>query len=124
LFGKMRERLHRRDKEGEAARRDDAHPTPVGDGGAPHEPSPEHIADHHLDPKIERANYESTHSRSHGSGSLKNEARVEPADAAAAPASTNGPAVGADKAHKSGELHTRDESDAGTHSPDRPKSDS
>jgi hypothetical protein len=37
---------------------------------------------------------------------------------------TNGTAPGADKAHKSGELHAQDEADAGAHSPDRPKSDS
>ena len=81
------------------------------------------VADHHVDPKIERANYESTHSSSRGSGSLKNEARVEIADGAAAPAATNGTATGVDKGHKSGELHAQDDSDADAHSPERPKSD-
>jgi phosphate acyltransferase len=124
LFGKMRERLHRREKEGEAAKHDDAHPAPASGTGSLAEPAPEQIADHHVDPKIERANYESTHSSSPGSGPLKNEARVEIADGAAPPASTNGTASGADKGHKSGELHAQDDSDAGAHSPDRPKSDS
>jgi hypothetical protein len=82
----------------------------------------EHGADHHVDPKIERANYESTHSSSRGSGALKNEVRAEAADGAAAPASTNGTASGGDKSHKSGELHSQGEADP--HSPDRPKSDS
>ena len=85
---------------------------------------PEHGADHHVDPKIERANYESTHSSSRGSGSLKNEVRIETADVAATPVSTNGTAPSVDKSHKSGELHTQDESDADAHSPERPKSDS
>ncbi len=51
------------------------------------------------DPKIERANYESTHFRSQGSGSLKNDGHVEAADVEAAPTPTNGTAQGADKAH-------------------------
>jgi phosphate acyltransferase len=124
LFGKMRERLHRRDKEGDVARRDESHPSGAGTGPLSEEP---HAPDYHLDPKIERANYESTHSRSQGSGqlkatsgSLKKEPRVEPTDAANAP-STNGAAPTADKAKKSGELRA-DESD--THSSDRPKSES
>jgi len=123
LFGKMRGRLQRREKEGEAAKHDDSHPVASGTGSL-REPAPEHGADHHVDPKIERANYESTHSRPHESGSPKNEARIETADAAAAPVATNGSAPGADKSHKSGELHTQDESEAEVHSPDRPKSDS
>jgi hypothetical protein len=86
---------------------------------------PEQGAEHHPDAaKIERANYESTHSRSRGSGPLKNEARVETADVAVPPASTNGTATTADKSHKSGELHAQDESDAGAKSPERPKRDS
>ena len=122
LFGKMRERLHRREKEGEAAKHDDAHPASSGTGSLS-EPPPEHVADHHVDPKIERANYESSHSSSRGSGSLKNEARVEIADGAAVPAATNGTATGVDKGHKSGELHAQDDSDADARSPERPKSD-
>jgi fatty acid synthesis protein len=117
LFGKMRERLHRRDKEAEAGKRDESRPSGGGTGPLREEP---HAPDYHLDPKIERANYESTHSRSPGSGSLKKEPRVEPIDAANAP-STNGAAATADKAKKSGELR-EDESD--THSSDRPKSES
>ena len=123
LFGKMRGRLHRREKEGEAAKHDESHPVASGTGPL-REPVPEHGADHHVDPKIERANYESTHTRPRGSGSLKNEARNETADVTATPVSTNGTAPGADKSHKSGELHTTDESDADARSPDRPKSDS
>jgi hypothetical protein len=115
--------LHRRDREGDMPRRDESHPPPASDTGALREP-PEPAADHHLDPKIERANYESTHSRSHDSGSLKNDAHVESAVVEAAPTPTNGTATGADKAHKSGELHPPDEADAGAHAPDRPKSDS
>ena len=118
LFGKMRERLHRRDREGEPARRDDSRPARTGDGGV----SPTQGADHHVDPKIERANYESAHSRLHGSGSLEDEARVESTDATST--SPNGTAAAPDKAHKSGELRTQGESDAGEHLPDRPKSDS
>jgi hypothetical protein len=121
LFGKMRERLHRRDKEGEAARHDDSHRAPASGTGPLREGSPEHGADHHVDPKIERANYESTHSRSHDSGSLKDEARTESADP---PTSTNGTTPGVDKARKSGELRTQDQSDAGAHTPDRPKGES
>ena len=128
LFGKMRDRLQRREKEGEAPRRDDAkrddsHP-PVSGTGPLREPSLDHSGDHHADPKIERANYESTHSRSRGSGPLKNEARVEPAEGAATPASTNGTAPSIDKAHKSGELHTQGEPDPGAKPSERPKSDS
>jgi glycerol-3-phosphate acyltransferase PlsX len=124
LFGKMRERLHRREKEGEAPKHDESHPVASGTGSL-HEPPPEDGADHHVDPKIERANYESTHSRPRGSGSLKNEARTETAEVAATPVSTNGTTPGADKSHKSGELHPQDESDAAdVRSPDRPKSDS
>ncbi len=125
LFGKMRGRLHRREKEGEAARRDESHPVASGTGSLA-EPLPEHgaehHADHHVDPKIERANYESTHSRPRGSGLLKNEAPIETSDAAATPVSTNGTASGGDKLHKSGELHSPAEAEP--HSPDRPKSDS
>jgi hypothetical protein len=123
LFGKMRGRLHRREKEGEAAKHDDAHPAASGTGSL-REPSPEHGADHHVDPKIERANYESTHTRPRGSGSLKNEARIETADVTTTPAPTNGTAPGADKSHKPDEPHTQDESVAEPRSPDRPKSDS
>jgi hypothetical protein len=124
LFGKMRERLHRREKEGEGGKPDDSHPASSGTGSL-REPLPEQGAEHHPDAaKIERANYESTHSRPRGSGSLKNEARVETADVAVPPASTNGTATTADKSHKSGELHEQDESDAGAKSPERPKSDS
>jgi phosphate acyltransferase len=124
LFGKMRGRLHRREKEGEAAKhddakRDDSHPAASGTGPL-REPSPEHGADHHPDPKIERANYESTHLR----GSLKNEARIETADPSATQTSTNGSTPVADKSHKSGELHPQGEPDAGAKSSDRPKSDS
>lgn len=123
LFGKMRERLHRRDKEGEAARRDDSHPAPASGTGPLREPVPEHGAERHPDAaKIERANYESTHSRSRDNDSHRNEVRVESTDAVTSPTTTNGAA--ADKAHKSGELHPQNESDAGAHSPDRPKGDS
>jgi glycerol-3-phosphate acyltransferase PlsX len=121
LFGKMRGRLHRREKEGDAVKHEESHPVASGTGSLA-EPSPEHVADHHVDPKIERANYESTHSRPRGSGSLKNDARVETSDAAATPVTTNGNAPGADKSHKSGELHSH--GDADPHSPDRPKWDS
>jgi phosphate acyltransferase len=125
LFGKMRERLHRRDKEGEAARRDESQPAAVSDAVEAQDAPLELAADVTPDAaKIARANYESTHSRSHGSGSLKSEARADSADSAAPPPSTNGTAAGADKTHKSGELHAQDESDAAAHSPDRPKSDS
>jgi glycerol-3-phosphate acyltransferase PlsX len=52
LFSKMRERLHRRDREGDA------------DGNR--EPAPEHVNERSPDElKIERAKYESTHSSSH-----------------------------------------------------------
>jgi hypothetical protein len=122
LFGKMRERLHRREKEAEAAKQEESQPAP--EAATTHEPPPEHAAENHVDPKIERANYESTHSRARGSGSLKNEARIETADVAAAPASTNGTAASADKSHKSGELHTQNEPEADAHLPERPKSDS
>jgi len=121
LFGKMRGRLQRREKEGEPARRDDSHPVASGTGSLA-EPPPEHGADHHVDPKIERANYESTHSRPRGSGPLKNETRTDASDAAATPVSTNGTSQGADKSHKSGELHSQGEADP--HSPERPKGDS
>ncbi len=125
LFGKVRERLHRRDKEAETLKRDDSHPTPDRDTGAVHETSSEHGADHQADAaKIERADYESTHSRSRDRDSPKNEARVQSADGGAASAPWNGTAPGADKTHKSGELHSQDKSDAGAHSADRPKSDS
>jgi glycerol-3-phosphate acyltransferase PlsX len=125
LFGKMRERLHRRDREGrdregEASRRDDSQPAP-SDTGPLREPSSEH-GEYYADAaKIERANYESTHSRSHDSGSLRNEARSGSTDAS----SVNGAAPRADRPNKSGELRTQDESDAGVHSqsPDRSKSD-
>jgi glycerol-3-phosphate acyltransferase PlsX len=123
LFGKMRGRLHRREKEGEAAKHDESHPVASGTGPL-REPSPEHGADHHVDPKIERANYESTHTRLRGSGSLKKEARIETAEVAATPVSTNGTGPGADKSHKPDEPHSQDESDADARSPDRPKSDS
>ena len=123
LFGKMRERLHRREKEAEvAAKRDDSQAAHPDDAAATHELA--QVTDIHVDPKIERANYESTHSRSHDTGSLKKEARVEPVETVSAPVSTNGTASSGDKAHKSGELHTQDESEADAHSADRPKSDS
>jgi phosphate acyltransferase len=123
LFGKMRERLHRREKEAElAAKRDDSQPAHVDEAAAPPTPAP--VIDVHVDPKIERANYESTHSRSQGTGALKKEARVEPVEAVSVPVSTNGNAPGGDKAHKSGELHQQDEPEADAHSADRPKSDS
>jgi hypothetical protein len=110
LFGKMRERLHRRDKEAETVKRDDAHHPP------------EHGADHHADvAKIERANYESSHSRPRGSGPLENEARGESADPGALSTPFNGVAPGADKTHKSGELRPQGESDSGAPSPDRPQ---
>ena len=97
-------------------------PAHSDDAAAPHEPAP--VTDIHVDPKIERANYESTHSRSQDTGSLKKEARVEPVETVSAPVSTNGNAPSGDKAHKSGELHPQDESEADAHSADRPKSDS
>jgi len=124
LFGKMRERLHRREKDSDAAKHDDSHHAPSSGTGSLREPSAELSAEHHPDAaKIERANYESTHSRSHGSGSLKDESKVDGIEPAAA-ISTNGTATAPDKAHKSGDLHTQDESGAGAHSADRPKSDS
>src|SRR5271154_2150981 len=130
LFGKMRERLHRRDKEAEPDKRDESHPTPAGDALAAHEPLAEHGADHHPDPKIERANYESTHSRLQDGDSPHDEDHVEAADAAAPPVSTNGTASSADKAHKSGdlrksgELRLHDDADASAHPPERQKGDS
>jgi glycerol-3-phosphate acyltransferase PlsX len=126
LFGKMRERLHRRDKEAEATKRDDSHPAPDREAGAVREPFPEHGEAHHADAaKFERADYESTHSRSRDSDSdKKDEAQVESADGGAASTLLNGTAPGADQTHKSGELHPQDEPDGGAHSPDRPKSDS
>src|SRR5208337_3113812 len=55
LFGKMRERLHRRDKEAETAKRDDLHHPPERDAGGVRDRSSEHGADHHADvAKIER----------------------------------------------------------------------
>jgi hypothetical protein len=123
LFGKMRERLHRREKEAElAAKRDDSQPAHVDEAAMPPTPAP--VIDVHVDPKIERANYESTHSRSQGTGALKKEARIEPVEAVSVPISTNGNTPGGDKAHKSGELHPQDEPEADAHSADRPKSDS
>jgi hypothetical protein len=125
LFGKMRERLHRRDKEAESAKRDDSHPAPDRDAGAVRERSSEQGADHHAEAaKFERASYESTHSRSRDSDSDKDEARGEPADTGAASTLLNGTAPSADKPHKSGELRPRDESDAGAHPADRPKGES
>src|SRR5208282_5166430 len=125
LFGKMRERLHRRDKEAETVKRDDSHPAPERDAGAARAPFSEHGADHHAEAaKIERANYESTHSRSRDGDSHKDEARVESADLGAVSTPVNGTTAGADKARRSGELHTPNESDVGARSPDRPKSDS
>lgn len=125
LFGKMRERLHRRDKEAETVKRDDPNPAPDRDAGGVRERSSERGTDHQDDAaKIERADYESTHSRSPDSDSRKNEARVQSADGGAASTPWNGTAPGADKTHKSGELHPPDESDTGAHSADRPKTDS
>jgi phosphate acyltransferase len=64
LFSKMRDRLHRRDKDSDAAKRDDGHAVPdthAGTGGL-REPMREHHDERHADAhKIERANYESTH---------------------------------------------------------------
>jgi glycerol-3-phosphate acyltransferase PlsX len=114
LFSKMRDRLHRRDKEGEAPRRDDAHPHPDREAhpaDGQHEPAPEHGIEHHADElKIERAGYESTHSSSHDSA----------ADGAAAP--HNGVAT-VDKKHAAGDEQA-DESNPDEHSPDHPKSHS
>jgi glycerol-3-phosphate acyltransferase PlsX len=122
LFGKMRERLHRRDKDAETLKRDDAHPEPQHGTGSLRERPSEHGADHHADlAKIIRANYESTHTRSRGSGPLKHEVRAESADPGAASTPLNGTATGADKTHKSGELRPQGESDSGAHSPDRPQ---
>jgi glycerol-3-phosphate acyltransferase PlsX len=120
LFGKMRERLHRRDKEAEAGRRDDAHHAPST--GGLKEPSGQ--VDYQADPKIERANYESTHIRSQGSGSLAREPQADSHEAGSPPSTANGTAPTSDGQHKSGELHTRHESDTGAHSSDRPKGDS
>jgi hypothetical protein len=105
LFSKMRERLHRRDREAEAIREAqpgaDAHQA-VGN----REPAPEQGTEHSADElKIEHAKYESTHSSSHS-------------DTGASP--QNGVATG-DKKHTSGELRTADESKEGDDSPDRPK---
>jgi Fatty acid synthesis protein len=116
LFGKMRERLHRREKEAEAGKRDDAHHAP-GTGGLK-------APDYQVDPKIERANYESTHTRSQGSGSLQREPQADSHDADSPPPTTNGTTLTSDGAHKSGELHSRHESHSGAHSSDRPKGDS
>jgi hypothetical protein len=126
LFGKMRERLHRREKEGEPpARRDDSHPAPASGTGPLREPASELSAEHHSDAaKIERANYESTHSRSRGSGPLKDEAKADSSEAGVSPVSTNGAAPASDKGSKPGESRAQDESDPGSHSTDRPKSDS
>lgn len=123
LFGRMRERLHRRDKEAEPTRRDDSHPAPARDAGATRERPTEHAADHHAEAaKIERADYESTHSRSRGSGPLGGQARAESPDGGGPPSAPwNGAAPVADKTHKSGELRTRNGPD---HSPERPKGDS
>ena len=104
LFSKMRERLHRRERE-------DARPRPEREEHPPegqHEPAPEHAAEHSPDDlKIERARYESTHSSSH-------------ADGGAAPAH-NGVATN-DKKHTSGELKSApDESKSDDDSPDHPK---
>lgn len=107
LFSKMRERLHRRDKEGEAIREalpgSDAH---QADGN--HEPAPDANERSADELKIEHAKYESTHSSSHP-------------DSASSP--HNGVATG-DKKHASGELRTADESKEGDDSPDRPKNHS
>ncbi len=125
LFGKMRERLHRRDKEAETVKRDESSPAPDRDTGALRERTSEHAAEHHPDAaKIARADYESTHSRPRDSDSGKNEAPAQSADGGAASTPWNGTAPGGDKTHKSGELHPQDESNAGAHSADRPKGDS
>jgi glycerol-3-phosphate acyltransferase PlsX len=105
LFSKMRERLHRRDREAEAIREArpgaDAH---QADGNR--EPASEQGTERSADElKIEHAKYESTHSSSHS-------------DTGASP--QNGVATG-DKKHTSGELRTADESKEGDDSPDRPK---
>src|SRR5260370_3676722 len=111
LFSQMRERLHRRDQEGEVARRHEAHQRiegPLVDGQ--HEPAPENGIERSADElKIERARYQSSHSSSH--------------DAVAA-APRNGVAAG-DKKHTSGELKSaEDESVPDDDSPDHQKSHS
>jgi hypothetical protein len=111
LFSKMRERLHRRDREGEAGRRDEAHlgiEGPLADGQ--YEPSPDHGNERSADElKIERAKYESSHTSSSD-------------EVAAAP--RNGVAA-VDKKHTSGELKSaEDESNPDDDSPDHQKSHS
>jgi glycerol-3-phosphate acyltransferase PlsX len=102
LFSKMRERLHRRERE-------DARPRPGKEEHPPdahHESAPNTDERSPNDLKIELARYESTHSSSH-------------ADGGAAP--HNG--VGAnDKKHVSGELKSApDETNPDDDSPDHPK---
>ncbi len=94
LFGKMRERLHRREKEDAHAHPDkETHPHPDREAhpaDGQHEPPPEHGTERSPDElKIERARYESSHSSS-------------AVDGTPAPAH-NGVASG-DKKHLSGEL--------------------
>ena len=104
LFSKMRERLHRRDKEAEAIR--EAQPQDAHQADGNREPAPEQGTERSADElKIERAKYESTHSSSHP------EAGASPHNGVAA----------ADKKHVSGELRSADESKEGDESPDRPK---
>jgi hypothetical protein len=124
LFGKMRERLHRRDRESEASRRDDAHMAPARDTGTPREHPVDRGAEPHAEnAKIERADYEMTHSRSRDTDPHQIEPRSESGDSGAFSTPTNGTAAGGDKAHASGELNKPDDSDANVHSRGRPKGD-
>ena len=107
LFGKMRERLHRRDREAEKVRHDDSHPAPNHDAGAAREQSSEHRADHHA-----------------GGNSHQDEARSDSSATGALSTPWNGTTPDAGNARRSGELRTHNEPDAGAHSPDRPKSGS
>jgi len=97
--------LQRRDKEGEAIRRETHPGTEAHQADGNREP-PEQGTERSADElKIEHAKYESTHSSSHS-------------DTGASP--QNGVATG-DKKHTSGELRTADESKEGDDSPDRSK---
>jgi hypothetical protein len=100
----MRERLHRRDKDSEPAKRDDAHPAPEtrpGTGGLR-----EHQDELHADAlKIERANYESTHSGAAGAtGSSDDKSRNQDSrtDQPRKPDVHVEPASGAEAAQSSG----------------------
>ncbi len=110
LFSKMRDRLQRRDRESEAARRETLPGPEAHQADGNREPAPEQGTERSPDElKIERAKYESTHSSSH------------PEAASSAP--QNGVATG-DKKHVSGDLRTADETKEGDDWPDRPKSHS